>query len=138
MSILEPPLSHENCYVCGSNNEKSLNLRFLPSNENEVLLNYLPEKHLQGYTSILHGGMIATLLDAAMTHALFNIGIEAVTGDLHIRYYKSVPMDKMLTVKGRIDRTYGTWYSMSSDIFIDNVKMVSSTAKFKKINSIPV
>lgn len=135
-TYLEPPTSHINCYVCGANNKKSLNLRFYSTDEKEVCLHYTPEAHLQGYPDILHGGMIATLLDAAMTHALFRIGVEALTGDLHIRYFQSVPMGKRLTIKARVTRIYGLWYFMSSDIFLENEAMVSATAKFKKIRSI--
>jgi acyl-coenzyme A thioesterase PaaI-like protein len=46
---------------------------------------------LQGYRGILHGGVITALLDAAMANCLFLKGVEALTGDLHVRFLKPVP-----------------------------------------------
>jgi acyl-coenzyme A thioesterase PaaI-like protein len=41
----------------------------------------------QGYPDRLHGGIIATLLDAAMTHCLFARQVRGVTAKLNIRYH---------------------------------------------------
>lgn len=41
---------------------------------------------LQEYEGQLHGRVISSLLDAAMTHCLFHHGIEAVTGELYVRF----------------------------------------------------
>lgn len=56
----------------------------------------------QGYQGVLHGGMISTLLDAAMTHCLFHQGIEAVTADLQVRFLKPVSCDQMLELRAKL------------------------------------
>lgn len=40
----------------------------------------------EGYQALVHGGAIAALIDAAMTHCLFGHEIMAVTAELKIRY----------------------------------------------------
>jgi acyl-coenzyme A thioesterase PaaI-like protein len=52
----------------------------------------------QGYRNIIHGGILAMVLDSAMTHCLFARGIVGVTADLHIRYRHPVPADKEIIV----------------------------------------
>jgi acyl-coenzyme A thioesterase PaaI-like protein len=41
---------------------------------------------VEGYPGWLHGGVIAALLDGAMTNCLFAHGIQALTAELQVRY----------------------------------------------------
>lgn len=83
--------SHRECLLCGSNNPASLGLRFEPTQANCVATSFKPSRLQQGYCGILHGGVIASLLDSAMTHCLFQQNIEAVTADLRVRYHQPSP-----------------------------------------------
>ncbi len=83
--------SHRDCLLCGSNNPVSLGLRYTRTEENCVETSFQPSRWQQGYCGILHGGVIASLLDSAMTHCLFQQGIEAVTAQLHVRYHHPSP-----------------------------------------------
>ena len=87
---------HADCVLCGSRNPLSLGLSFHPGDDGGVRTLFQAHSGLQGYKGILHGGVISSLLDAAMTHCLFHQGIEAVTGDLHVRFVKSVPCDAQM------------------------------------------
>ena len=58
-----------------------------------------PPEHMQGWANILHGGIISTLLDEAITH----IGIgtyngPAVTAQLEVRFRKPAPTGVKLYV----------------------------------------
>jgi acyl-coenzyme A thioesterase PaaI-like protein len=77
---------HENCLFCGRQNPFSLKLEFQAAAEKGVRARFRPHGNLQGYAGRMHGGAIAGVLDAAMTHCLFREGIRAVTADLHVRY----------------------------------------------------
>ena len=85
---------------------------------------------LQGYSGMVHGGVIATLLDAAMTHCLFAGGIEAVTGDLNIRYRYPVPVNSTVSVHARIDASCPPLYKMKSEIVSDETVLVRAKARF--------
>ena len=82
---------HANCLLCGNRNPLSLGLSFHPGDCGDINATFQAHPRLQGYQGILHGGVSSALLDAAMTHCLFHQSIEAVTGDLHVRFLKSVP-----------------------------------------------
>ncbi len=77
---------HEHCVLCGDFHPRSWRLSFTPSEDGGVWTKFVAGAELQGYDNLLHGGVIASLLDAAMTHCLFHHSIQAVTGDLRVRF----------------------------------------------------
>ena len=56
----------------------------------------------EGYQGVLHGGIVASLLDGAMTNCLFAHGIAALTGQMTVRYQHPVRIDKPVTVRGEL------------------------------------
>ncbi len=97
---------HGRCVICGDMNPKSLRLSFNPMNDGGVRASFMAYAELQGYTDILHGGVTASLLDAAMTHCLFQKGVEAVTGELNIRYLRPIPCGSVLEIRAWQLRQY--------------------------------
>lgn len=93
---------HDYCLMCGRGNPRSLGLRFMADRDGVAHGRFRPSPDLQGYRGVVHGGVIASVLDAAMTHCLFLRDVEAVTGDLRVRYVASVPCDADLTVSARV------------------------------------
>jgi uncharacterized protein (TIGR00369 family) len=56
----------------------------------------------QGYDGIVHGGIISTLLDEAMAKLAYELGYNAVTASLEIRFKKPAPILEPLLVYGEI------------------------------------
>jgi len=92
---------HAHCLLCGGCNPLSLRLSF-EDRGNTVHATFQARPILQGYTGILHGGVVASLLDSAMTHCLFHHGVQGVTGDLHIRFVLPVRCDETIDVSAWI------------------------------------
>jgi acyl-coenzyme A thioesterase PaaI-like protein len=69
-----------------------------------VVADYTPAESQQGFPGVLHGGIIATLLDETMgrTGALRQQWL--VTGKLEIRYRKPAPIDQPMRVWAEIAR----------------------------------
>ncbi|NLH83186.1 MAG: PaaI family thioesterase [Phyllobacteriaceae bacterium] len=95
---------HRGCMVCGTteDNPASLALRFDPTAEGGVAARFTARPEQRGWDDRLHGGMIATLLDGAMTNALIARGIAAVTADLSIRFVAPVPLGVELEVVAEV------------------------------------
>jgi len=77
---------HRTCPVCGDQNPTNgLHTAFevRPDGVVEAEVTYGEDK--EGYDGHLHGGILAALLDGAMTNCLFSYGIPAVTGELAVR-----------------------------------------------------
>ncbi|MFH1999293.1 MAG: hotdog domain-containing protein, partial [Planctomycetota bacterium] len=77
--------THPNCVVCGRENPKGFHLHFSLQKDGSVEGHFYCSKNLEGYPEQLHGGVIASLLDGAMTHCLFLHGYTAVTVELSIK-----------------------------------------------------
>ena len=123
---------HSCCLICGSMNPRSLNLSFQVKESGGVQTEFLPSPELQGYNGVLHGGVIASLLDAAMTHCLFHNDIKAVTGDLHVRYVYPIPCEVPLHIHANITTAYPPLYCLESEILSDQVVMARAKAKFMR------
>ena len=61
-------------------------MRFFPQADVSVAAEFHCDGAYQGYKGMIHGGIVSTLLDAAMTNCLFAMGHVAVTADLHVRF----------------------------------------------------
>jgi len=77
---------HPFCVVCGQSNPFGLGVKFTCTEDGSVVARFLGHPALEGFTGLMHGGMIASLLDGAMTNCLFAHGCVAMTGALNVRY----------------------------------------------------
>ncbi len=121
---------HPRCVLCGPQNPWSLGLQFLPSEDGWVQTTFRGHERLQGYEGILHGGVIASLLDAAMTHCLFHHGVHAVTAALDIRYTEAVPLEVPLVVKARPVSMRPTLYRLRAEVEWEGRVLASAQARF--------
>lgn len=85
---------HPMCIVCGPQQPGGLRLKFTVQADGVVVALFDCVPLLQSYTGVVHGGVIAAILDSAMVHALFAIDVVAVTASIEVRYL-------MPTVTGR-------------------------------------
>lgn len=89
------------CFACGVNNPIGLKLVF-DFEDGVYTARFTPRPEHQGYGTITHGGIVATLLDEAMAKLVYVRGHLAVTADLSIRYRKPAIIGDELTITGRI------------------------------------
>ena len=79
---------HSRCVLCGGLHPRSWRLPFTPAADDRIRAEFVASDDLQGYDGLLHGGVIAALMDTAIIHWLFQHGIQALTGDLRVRYLR--------------------------------------------------
>lgn len=95
------------CFVCGVANPIGLNLRFDETGAGEVeALVTVPEKY-QGYNGVVHGGIVAAMLDEIAGRAYMGEDPPRFmfTGRLDIRYRKNVPVGQPLRLVGKAVRS---------------------------------
>jgi acyl-coenzyme A thioesterase PaaI-like protein len=95
-----------------------------------VYTSYPCSKLLQSYPGMVHGGMVAALLDAAMTNCLFSRGVTAVTGDLRVRFRQPVKVDCVAEITAAVVRTRGRLRHLTADLLQDGKPMARATATF--------
>jgi len=121
---------HSNCLLCGQHNSWSLGLKFRAADDGCIRGEFHAHPRLQGYDGVLHGGVITALLDAAMTHSLFYKGIEAVTGDLRVRFLHPIPCDSILDLTACILFEKSKLYVVKAEILYKGRLMAKAEAKF--------
>jgi uncharacterized protein (TIGR00369 family) len=88
------------CVVCGPENPKGLHIRYETAPDGIVSARWTASPACEGFEGIVHGGIIATLLDEAMSKAVVHSGSEAFTAELRIRYRHHVAPRERLVIKG--------------------------------------
>ena len=104
------PLEHSaqnRCFGCGVANPVGLHLEFLLANDHSVVcLAEIPDT-FEGPRGYLHGGIIATLLDEAMSKAVRVGGFIAMTRNMEVDYLRPVPSGKAIRIEGRVTKGEG-------------------------------
>lgn len=102
MSSPQPNSQH--CFVCGLSNPFGLHLRFYESGPGEVTAECTVPDQYQGYPGVVHGGIIAAMLDEVSGRSMMGDGLNPrfmFTARLDIRYRKNVPIGEPLRLVGR-------------------------------------
>ncbi|MGB8359116.1 MAG: PaaI family thioesterase [Bacteroidales bacterium] len=95
IKIRNPFDPHQNlCFGCGPENAAGLKLTFEEDDE-KLYARWQPLIHFQGYVNVLHGGIIATLLDEVGAWCInVKAGTSGVTSSMTVRYLKPVYISK--------------------------------------------
>ena len=89
------------CFACGLENPDGLRLTWHVDGHT-MTTTMIPEKKYQGWKGLLHGGILATLLDEAMTRLASIICRGALTAEMTVRYLKPAYIGNQLYVRGEI------------------------------------
>lgn len=82
------------CFGCGPANPAGLKLTF-EEDDTKLYAVWQPSVHFQGYTNVLHGGIIATLLDETGAWCVnVKAGTSGVTSSMTVKYLKPVYISK--------------------------------------------
>jgi uncharacterized protein (TIGR00369 family) len=104
------PLAHaaqNRCFGCGPANATGLQLEFLLAEDGSVVcLPTVPDR-FEGPSGYVHGGIIATLLDEAMSKAVRASGRTSMTRQMEIDYLRPVPSGAAIRIEGRVVRSEG-------------------------------
>lgn len=122
--------AHDRCVVCGRNGPGALGLDFTVNPDGSVSASFTDGSSYEGYAGVLHGGVLSAVVDGAMTNCLFAHGIEAVTGELTVRFRRPVLSDAQLTVTARLAPSKPPLYYLEAEISQHGEVKVVAKAKF--------
>jgi len=105
-------------------------LEFDVNGDGSVTASFLGNAALEGYQGLLHGGMIASLLDGAMTNCLFAHGLVAVTAELKVRYSNPVKTGCEMAVRAWIEEPHPPLYLMRAELKQEHCVKAIASAKF--------
>lgn len=99
--------AHNRCFGCGPANATGLRLEFLIASDGAVVSLPVVPDTFEGHPGYLHGGIIATLLDEAMSKAVRALGQPSMTRKMEVEYLRPVPSGAPLRIEGRVVRSEG-------------------------------
>jgi len=125
------------CFVCGEKNAAGLKLRIRTDSERgESTADVIFPEHLQGWAKIVHGGLLATVLDEAMIYAVGAKGLKCVTGEMTVRFVKPASTGVAYLLKGRFLEDKGRIVLAESVLLDgDGLEVAQATGKLFKVQA---
>lgn len=104
MPLMELPHA-SGCFVCGRANTRGLRLDLRVHRENGmVYAAYTPAEQHEGFVGVVHGGLLAAVLDEAMTWAATWAGRRfCVCGEMTVRFRRPVAPGTPLLIAASVE-----------------------------------
>lgn len=92
------------CFACGQNNTAGLKLKFVLDKENCLNTEFHFSKNHQGYKNIVHGGIIALILDELMGNLCHKLGKNAIGAQIEVRFKQPSFINSTLYFKSWLEK----------------------------------
>lgn len=119
------------CFVCGMENPIGLHLRFYETGPGEVTADFTAPEKYQGYPGVVHGGIVAAMLDeaAGRSHMGGDPPRFMYTARLNVCYRKNVPVGQPVRIVGRAGKSRERVAEATSAIYnMDGVLLAEADA----------
>lgn len=112
-----PPEGYK-CFACSPSNPIGLKLLF-EEDDQYVYARWTPNENFQGYNNVIHGGIIATLLDeVGAWYISVKMGTAGVTKSLNIEYIKPLYLSRgEVLLRSKIVKSDKRLVSLESELF---------------------
>ncbi len=95
------------CFGCGSLNDEGLRMKFVPEPDGSAA-DFVVSDRYQSWFGMVHGGVMALMLDEAVGWAAWHAGHPGVTGRLQVSYRRPLRLGEPVRVVGKVDGTRRT------------------------------
>ena len=106
------------CFCCGPKNPIGLKLEFETTADGRMRTIWTPRKEHQGFKDIVHGGLVATVLDEVMVRLLYLRGISAVTAGMETKWIEPVRWGAPYRFEGWIVQDRGRAVITEAEAFL--------------------
>ncbi len=89
------------CFVCGMHNPDGLRIQWKIDGFSTTA-EFIPDRKYQGWKGMVHGGILATLLDEAMTRLASIVCGGALTAEMTVRFVSPARIGETLLIRGEI------------------------------------
>src|SRR4030042_983472 len=121
------------CFVCGKDNPRGLKIavRYDEAEMAAATELALP-KEFQGWTEVIHGGILATLLDELMAHAVWRFAGPGLTLGMEVRFHKPLKPGEKILARGVLKTANGSRRQAEGEIIRlqDGERIASGTSRF--------
>jgi len=121
------------CFVCGKDNPRGLKIavRYDEAEMAAATELSLP-KEFQGWTEVIHGGILATLLDEMMAHAVWRFAGPGLTLGMEVRFHKPLKPEEKILARGVLKTANGSRRQAEGEIIrlSDGERIASGKSRF--------
>ena len=103
------------CFACGPRNPRGLHLE-IHNDGQSTYAEFSADESWQGFGGVVHGGLVATVLDEVMAWELYGFDQFAVTAKLEITYRKPVPVGRPLRASAQLVEDRGRAKKVRAEI----------------------
>ena len=127
------PIADNYCFVCGRDNPRGLKIKveYFPEEQAAETQITLPREY-QGWADVIHGGILSTLLDEMMAHAVWRFAGPGVTLSMEVRFHHPLKPDEAISVRGVL--TAGNGSRRTAEALVtrasDQRKIASAKSRF--------
>lgn len=112
------------CFACGKKNPHGLQLD-VKETPGGVEFEFEPPQKFEGWQGIIHGGIVATMLDELCAWACTARGFDAVTGELSVRYRQPMKVGHRVKGTGRLAAVRGRLLLAESRLIDENGNIIA-------------
>ena len=117
---------YNDCFGCGLDNPIGLHLDGFVAEGDELLATFNPRAAYQGFAGVLHGGILAALLDETLAWTAMMVeGQYVVTANLELKYRKPAPADRPYELRGRIEDRRGRRLKLAGSASISQIEILN-------------
>ncbi len=128
--------NNNRCFACGKENPFGLQVHpDISPDGMQVKIECVPPEHFQGWANIVHGGILSTLLDEAITYVgIANFDGPAVTAQLDIRFKNPARAGQKLLVTANRLKAGNRLIEVVAEIKLqDGTQIAEGTGKVMKV-----
>jgi uncharacterized protein (TIGR00369 family) len=133
------PFAHaanHRCFGCGPANAVGLHLEFLKAQDGTIVCHATIGTNYEGPPGYVHGGMIATMLDEAMSKAVRTLGVTAMTRHMEVDYLRPVHSSVPIRIEGRLVRSDGRKHWAEAAVLSENgSKLATASGLFIEVKA---
>lgn len=131
MSLLELPHTF-GCIVCGPQNPHGLHLHlYVDPSTGIVQVQFTPRPEHIGFEGIIHGGILATVIDEAMVWTATWSGKRfCVCGDMNVRFRQSAVVGGPITITAKVESSRTRLIQTSAEITGSQGLLAVATGKY--------
>lgn len=113
------------CFVCGTENLNGLQIKWT-TNHDSTRAEFYPSKIHQGWQGIVHGGILAAILDEAMTRLAWEKHGGAVTAEMNVRYMNPARIGQKLLIRGELGESKNRLIPTKAEIRNDKGRIIAT------------
>jgi acyl-coenzyme A thioesterase PaaI-like protein len=121
------------CFVCGKHNPRGFKIE-VGYSEAELAAETelsIPQEY-QGWTEVIHGGILSTLLDELMAHAVWRFAGPGLTLSMEVRFHAPLKPGEPIRVRGVLHTPNGSRRLAEGEIIrlADGRRIASGKSRF--------